>query len=93
MWVRIDEISFAVDRADDVIAHTRNNAVATHQGESFVGFRLLVDRPNGRALNVSYWDDLDEATRNDSRPVTDPAIGAETTVVRTNLYELSIDAG
>jgi hypothetical protein len=92
MWVRIDEISFAVDRADDVIAHTRNNAVATHQGESFLGFRLLVDRPHGRALNVSYWDDLDEATENASGPVTDPAPGAETIVLRTNLYELSIDA-
>ncbi len=92
MWVRIDEISFAVDHADDVIAHTRDNAVAMHQGESFVGFRLLVDRPHGRALKVSYWDNLDEATRNDSGPVTDRAIGAETTVVRTNLYELSIDA-
>jgi len=92
MWVRIDEISFAVDRADDVIAHTRNNAVATHQGESFLGFRLLVDRPHGRALNVSYWDDLDEATENVSGPVTDPATGAETIVLRTNLYELSIDA-
>ena len=63
MWVRIDEISFAVDRADDIIAHTRNNAVATQKGESFLRFRLLVDRPHGRALNVSYWDDLDDATR------------------------------
>jgi len=92
VWVRIDEISFAADRADDVIAHTRNNAVATHQGESFLGFRLLVDRAHGRALNVSYWDDLDDATVDDSGPVTDAAAGAETTVLRTNLYELSIDA-
>ena len=57
MWVRIDEITFAADRADDVIAHTRNNAVASHQGESFLGFRLLVDRAQGSALNVSYWDE------------------------------------
>ena len=92
MWVRIDEISFAADRADDVIAHTRNNAVASHQGESFLGFRLLVDRAHGRALNVSYWDDLGDATLDDSGPVTDPSAGAETTVVRTNLYEMSIDA-
>jgi len=92
VWVRIDEISFAADRADDVIAHTRNNAVATHQGESFLGFRLLVDRAQGRALNVSYWDNLDDATLNDSGPITDPPAGAETTVVRTNLYEMSIDA-
>jgi len=41
---------------------------------------------------VSYWDDLDDATLDDSGPVTDPAAGAETTVLRTNLYELSIDA-
>ena len=92
MWVRIDEISFAADRADDVIAHTRNNAVATHQGESFLGFRLLVDRAHGRALNVSYWDDLGDATLDDSGPITDSPAGAETTVVRTNLYEMSIDA-
>ena len=75
-----------------MIAHTRNNAVATHQGESYLGFRLLVDRAQGRALNVSYWDNLDEATLNDSGPITDPPAGAETTVVRTNLYEMSIDA-
>ena len=29
---------------------------------------------------------------NESGPITDPPAGAETTVVRTNLYELSIDA-
>ena len=92
MWVRIDEISFAADRADDVIAHTRNNAVASHQGESFLGFRLLVDRAQGRALNVSYWENHDDAALNDSGPVTDPPAGAETVVVRSNLYEMSIDA-
>jgi hypothetical protein len=27
MWVRIDEISFAADRAEDEINHVRNNAV------------------------------------------------------------------
>ena len=92
MWVRIDEISFAADRADDVIAHTRNNAVATHQGESFLGFRLLVDRAQGSALNVSYWENHDDAALDDSGPVTDPPTGAETVVVRSNLYELAIDA-
>ena len=74
MWVRIDEISFAADRADDVIAHTRNNAVATHQGESFLGFRLLVDRAHGRALNASYWDDLDDATVDDGGQVIEGVV-------------------
>ena len=92
MWVRIDEITFAADRADDVIAHVRNTAVASHQGEGFLGFRLLVDRAQGSALDVSYWDNRDDAALNDSGPVTDPPTGAETVVVRSNLYELAIDA-
>jgi hypothetical protein len=92
VWVRIDEITFAADRADDVIAHTRNNAVASHQGESFLGFRLLVDRAQGSALNVSYWDNRDDAALNDPGPITDPPTGAETVLVRSNLYELAIDA-
>lgn len=92
MWVRIDEISFAVDRAEEVIAHTRNNAVTTHQGESFLGFRLLVDRAAGRALNVSYWDDRDEAVLDESGPVTAPSPGAHTAVLRSTVYEMSIDA-
>ena len=92
MWVRIDEISFPADRADDVIAHKRNNAVATHQGESYLGFRLLVDRAQGSALKVSYWENHADAALNDSGPGTDPPTGAETVVVRSNLYELAIDA-
>lgn len=92
MWVRIDEVSFAADRVDEVIAHTRDNAVAAHSGDSFLGFRLLVDRPGGRALNVSYWNDFEEAAIDASGPVSDPVPGAETTLVRSNLYELAIDA-
>jgi hypothetical protein len=92
MWVRIDEISFAADRAEDVINHVRNNAVVAHNGDTFVGFRLLVDRDNGRALNVSYWNDAAGARADRPGAMTEPAAGAETTVVRTELYELSIDA-
>lgn len=92
MWVRIDEITFAADRAEDVIEHVRNNAVVAHNGDTFIGFRLLVDRGNGRALNVSYWDDESGALADRPGVLTAPRAGAETTVVRTNCYELSIDA-
>ena len=92
MWVRIDEIAFAADRAEEVIDHVRNTAVTKHDGEGFRGFRLLVDRAQGSALNVSYWENHDDAALNDSGPVTDPPTGAETVVVRSNLYELAIDA-
>lgn len=92
MWVRIDEISFASDHAQDVIDHARNNAVVSHNGAGFLGFRLLVDREHGRALDVSYWDDPAGARADTPGTVTPPHEGAETTLVRTNIYELSIDA-
>ena len=92
MWVRIDEISFAARHADDVIDHFRDNAVVAHNGESLVGFRLLVDRDSGRALNVSYWDDAADARADTPGAVTAPVDGAETSVLRTSLYELAIDA-
>lgn len=63
--MRIDQISFAADRAYDVIGRMRDNAVTT---------------------------DVDEAMVDSSGQVTDPTEGAETTALRTNLYELSIDA-
>src|SRR3954451_1700256 len=92
MWVRIDELSFPADRADDVVDHVRNHAVSSHNGAGFLGFRLLVDREHGSALDVSYWTDLAGAHEDAPGPVATPGEGVETTVVRSNVYELSIDA-
>lgn len=93
MWVRIDEMSFAADQAGEVINHVRNNAVSMHHGEGFRGFRLLVDRSHDRALNVSYWDTESDACADTADQGMDPAGPAATTVVRSNVYELAIDAG
>lgn len=91
MWVRIDELSFAHGCADEVINHIRDSAVTRHHGESLRGFRLLVDRVNDRALDVSYWDSEDDA-RADDEDEADPTEPATTSVVRTELYEMAIDA-
>jgi len=88
MWVRIDELSFAAARTDHVIDHIRNTAVSKHDGEGFRGFRLLVDRTNGHALDVSYWDTSTAADRGGDTP---DASGM-TRVVRSNVYELCIDS-
>jgi hypothetical protein len=75
-----------------LIDQVRNNAVVSHNGAGFVGFRLLVDRENGRALDVSYWDDATGAQA-DRPGLVRPSPGdVETRVVRTNVYELAIDA-
>ena len=91
MWVRIDEIAFATARADDVIDHVRNTAVSKHDGEGFRGFRLLVDRASGRALDVSYWDTEAGCHRKADRPRRDRG-GHDAHVIRSNVYELCIDA-
>ena len=92
MWVRIDELSFAHGCADEVINHIRDSAVTRHHGESLRGFRLLVDRVNDRALDVSYWDSEDDARADDEDAEADPTEPAKTSVVRTELYEMAIDA-
>ncbi len=92
MWVRIDEITYAADSADQVIDHVRNTAITRHGGPGFRGFRLLVDRAGGHALDVSYWDSREGARGGQADPATDPPGAAATTMVRSNVYELSIDA-
>jgi len=92
MWVRIDEIAFAADRADEVIDHVRNTAVTKHDGEGFRGFRLLVDRTNGRALDVSYWDTPVGARDGQAAVATGPTGAATTSLVRSEVYEMCIDA-
>jgi heme-degrading monooxygenase HmoA len=88
MWVRIDEIAFAAAQADEVIDHVRNSAASKHDGEGFRGFRLLVDRASGRALDVSYWE-TEAAAMQDGDDVSGAGM---THTVRSNVYELSIDS-
>jgi hypothetical protein len=108
MWVRIREISFPVDQTDRVIAHVRDTTVARYPGEAYRGSRLLVDRPNGAALEVSYWQS-EQGARDDGAPLggviglgpasdqqawpIDPTGVPGGSVVRTRYYELGIDAG
>jgi heme-degrading monooxygenase HmoA len=88
MWVRIDEMRFARARTDEVIDHVRNTAVSKHEGEGFRGFRLLVDRTSGRALDVSYWDTETAAAQGGDGANGD----GMTQTIRSDVYELSIDA-
>ncbi len=91
MWVRIREVSFPSEGMDGVINHVRNTAVSRHDGEGFRGFRLLVDRPHGRALEVSYWETETNAAAGAS-PV-EPTDIPHGTVERCDVYELAIDGG
>jgi hypothetical protein len=92
MWVRIDEITFAPDCTDEVVDQVRNTAVCKHGGAGLRGFRLLVDRPNGHALDVSYWDTHGAALAGQADQAFDPQGAAATVVIRSNVYEMCIDA-
>ena len=92
MWVRIQELSFAPEHADSVIQYMRDTAVSRYDGEGHHGFRLLLDRPNGKALDVSYWDGPAGA-HSIVAPASDPLLALGATAGTTNCYELAIDAG
>ena len=93
MWVRIREVSFPSARADEVIKHVRNTAVSRNDGDGFRGFRLLVDRPNGRALEVSYWETEANATVGHVTSGVESTDVPDGAVERCNFYELAIDGG
>jgi hypothetical protein len=93
MWVRIQELSFAPDLADSVIQQIRDTAIARYDGESHRGFRLLMDRPNGKALDVSYWADATGAHSVANAESSDAVSALGATAGTTNYYELVIDAG
>jgi len=93
MWVRIREIAFPVDQVEQVIAHVRDTTVARYCGETYRGSRLLVDRPNGAALEVSYWQTEQGARDDGAGSGVDPTGVPGGSVLRTRYYELGIDAG
>ena len=92
MWVRIQEVSFSPLRTDEVIGHVRNTAVSRCAGEGYRGFRLLVDRSNGRALEVSYWDSQTSPQAADDGLGMSEADLPGGIVEKTDWYELAIDA-
>ena len=92
MWVRIQEIRFDIERTDAVIEHIRNTAIARYSGHHYRGFRLLLDRPRGTALEVSYWSSLAAAQSAVEVALAESAPHLDIEVLRTDHYELSIDA-
>ncbi|HEY5248671.1 MAG TPA: hypothetical protein VIJ15_09530 [Dermatophilaceae bacterium] len=92
MWVRIDEVAFDPEHGGALISRTRDTAAGLHQGDDFRGFRLLVDHANGRALDVSYWDTEAGARADRAEQDAAPDDPGATAFVRTNVYELAIDA-
>lgn len=93
MWVRIQEIRFDVDRTDAVVDHIRDTAIARYNGLDYRGFRLLLDRPSGTALEVSYWSTVAGARAPVEVELTETGAHLGVEVLRTDHYELAIDAG
>lgn len=92
MWVRIQEVSFAAERSDELAARFRDTAVARHGGDGYLGFRLLLDREDGRALEVSYWETEAAVRAVDASGVVEATGPSLAITERTTYYELAIDA-
>jgi heme-degrading monooxygenase HmoA len=63
MNARMGRVSFSSDKADAMISHVRENVVPQYEGaDGFKGFTLMVDRANGEAVGISFWES-EEAMR------------------------------
>lgn len=71
-----------------VTSRSPDTAAATTRG-----FRLLLDRPNGTALVMSYWASLAAAQSAIVIELAESAGPLVVEVLRTDHYELAIDAG
>jgi heme-degrading monooxygenase HmoA len=57
MHARVGRISFSPDKADEVTSHVQENVVPSYDdSEGFKGFTFLLDRSNGQAIGVSFWE-------------------------------------
>lgn len=92
MWVRIQELSFPAARSDELVARFRETAVARLGGAVYLGFRLLLERDHGRALEVSYWETEAAVRAVDAAGVIDAIDDPGVATGSTRCYELSIDA-
>jgi hypothetical protein len=92
VWVRIQEIRFDIERTDAVIEHIRDTAISRYNGHHYQGFRLLLDRHRGTALEVSYWSSLAAAQSAIEVALAECAPHLAIEVLRTDHYELAIDA-
>ena len=93
MWVRIQEVSFPVEHTDRVVDHIRDTAMSRYNGDNYRGFRLLLDRPNSTALEVSYWASLEAAQSAEVLSLIESAHALDVRILRTDHYELAVDAG
>jgi hypothetical protein len=93
VWVRIQQIRFDIRQTDAVVDHIRDTAIVRYSGHDYRGFRLLLDRPNGTALEVSYWATLAAAQSAIVIELAESARPLTIEVLRADHYELAIDAG
>ncbi len=57
MFALVYSVNWDPGRLDQVLDYVRQISVPTNQNlKGFKGYRLLVDRPAGRGLGITYWD-------------------------------------
>jgi heme-degrading monooxygenase HmoA len=66
MHARTGRVSFSPDKADDLVAHVRDNIIPKYeQSDGFKGFTLMLDRSKGEGIGISFWEDEDAMSATD----------------------------
>ena len=66
MHARMGRVSFSPDKADELVAHVRDNIIPSYeQSDGFKGFTLMLDRSKGQGFGISFWEDEDAMVATD----------------------------
>ncbi len=62
MYARSAVIEVPTGKTDEAVQHWMDAEMPKYREQSgYRGFTLLIDRANGKALGVSFWEDADAA--------------------------------
>ena len=56
MFARVQTVQQPADKLDELTRLAREQLPAAHELPGFSGFYYLVDRDNGKALVISFWE-------------------------------------
>lgn len=80
MFARVQTVHQPVETLDEIMKVAREQLPAAHELPGFRGFYYLIDRDNGKAMVISFWE-----TEEDLRQVEANAASRERTAAEAGI--------
>ena len=95
MFARIQTVHQPAEKLNEMTKFAREQLPSSHKLQGFRGFYFLIDRENGKALMISFWETWEdvqqlEASNASLRERTAAATGVESPP--SELFEVALQA-